>query len=616
MKRVAELNYFAMAAALAMLFSMLSSCTDADVEAKPKFKVSQVDDLLSISGEVCSKPPQDSDFPVKIMFIVDASGSMQQTDEGDYRAQAVRDVVNKFADNPQVYFDIIKFNGKVDVLTEGFEPAGSVANKEAIFGSAGLLQADSQTDYQGALGVAYQELLKDMMNSDRSELTRTKYVIIFFSDGTPDPVCYGCVTEPPDHPRYSPTCNEDLHVTCTLGDRVLTDFQMGNFANMVSQGYFPLLEGGVDYNNDYQIFALVDDIMDLKDAFKVGDLRLHTAFLYCRDKNGNPTSALCAAAEAAYNLDPDRGRALLRQMSRQGNGTFSDFTSGEEINFLRIDYTSIKRNYSAKNLIVSNITAFPYINKFLPDSDSDGIPDKEEEESDPATDPLNPDTDNDGYSDFIETKWKSAGYDPTDPDKPEVPCNDLSDSDGDGLNACEEALYKTDPKLVDTDADGFPDLYEVRFNTNPLEPDGDGDLDADGRRNADELLERSNPSQSDPELWNNKRYWYSMGALEKDNNGRQCYKFTVDEISLVTTQERNNMDGMGYNDILIWFDVAAYDDPWDTGTFKVACVRVQYIAPDYKVPFDGKITIEDDDFKDPAMLDLSFPGGDCVTADR
>lgn len=44
------------------------------------------------------------------------------------------------------------------------------------------------------------------------------------------------------------------------------------------------------------------------------------------------------------------------------------------------------------------------------------------------------------------------------------------DSDNDGLQDWEEALWKTDPKNSDTDNDGAPDGEEVNLNRNPLKP--------------------------------------------------------------------------------------------------------------------------------------------------
>ena len=404
-----------------------AACTKSDVEVKETFQVPQVDDQLIIHGEVCTEKQDNAAFPVKIMFIVDASGSMQQTDEGDNRVEAVRQVVRSYANQPNVFFDIIKYNGRVSDLTEGFTDQ-LTGNEPEVFGTEGLLEADSMTDYQGALAKAYQVLLSDMQataNGDGglAQLARTKYVLIFFSDGTPDPVCYGCVTEPPNHPRWLPACpdrydianppccNDDLHVVCTLMDNIVLDMEAA------PDDMFTALEGGTDYNHNYQIFQIIDDLMELKDAFHVGDLRLHTAFLYCRDQFGNPTSALCEAAELAYNLDPDRGRALLREMANRGNGTFRDFTSGQAINFLNFDYTSIQTSYTAKNLMVTNMNALPGSVEFLPDSDADGIDDDAELRN--GTEPQLADTDGDGYGDFVEEKFRSAGFDPTDASKPE-----------------------------------------------------------------------------------------------------------------------------------------------------------------------------------------------------
>jgi len=605
-------RFLCLLVAVALAGSFACACTQTDVEVKETFEVAQVDDQLMIHGEVCTAPPDDSEFPVKIMFIMDCSGSMQQTDEGDQRVEAVRQVVRRYANNPQIFFDVIKFNGRVADLTGGFRQLSG--DETEVFGPQGILEADSMTDYQGGLGVAYQVLLDDMMSVANGagglpELTRTKYVIIFFSDGTPDPVCYGCVTDPPNHPRYSPECHEDLHVVCTLMDTIVLDMDYRE------PGMFPMLEGGADYNHNYQIFQLVDAIMELKESFHVGEMRFHTAFLYCRDQFGNPTSALCEEAELAYNLDPDRGRALLREMSRRGNGTFRDFTSGQDINFLRIDYTSIKRTYAAKNLMVTNVNAFPGIDHFLADSDGDGLDDDMEMRD--GYDPLKVDTDDDGYQDFIEHQKLSAGFDPLRPDRPDEPCVDSQDSDGDGLRYCEEALYGTNDKLVDSDSDGFPDLYEIRLGTDPLKNDVTADLDSDGQRNADELLFHSHPGRSDVALWENHRYWYELRESEDVNlEDQKCYGFDIRYITLVTTRDRDGPGSRGFNDILIWFDQASYDDPLDPGRFRVACARAQYIEPDYKIPVTGEITLTDEDFVLPGDLDLDFQGGSCVMSDE
>lgn len=50
---------------------------------------------------------------------------------------------------------------------------------------------------------------------------------------------------------------------------------------------------------------------------------------------------------------------------------------------------------------------------------------------------------------------------------------DLSDEDGDGLSLAQEVLYKTDPQNPDSDGDGYSDGDEVNSGHNPL---GEGEL--------------------------------------------------------------------------------------------------------------------------------------------
>ena len=63
------------------------------------------------------------------------------------RAQAVGDVLRRYAGNPSVKFGVIAFDSKIDVLTNGFTNTPDIGKI-----STRLSMADRLTDYQGVLG--------------------------------------------------------------------------------------------------------------------------------------------------------------------------------------------------------------------------------------------------------------------------------------------------------------------------------------------------------------------------------------------------------------------------------------------------------------------------------
>jgi len=116
------------------------------------------------------------------------------------------------------------------------------------------------------------------------------------------------------------------------------------------------------------------------------------------------------------------------------------------------------------------------------DDDHDGLTLKEEYIHN--TDPNNPDTDGDGYSDGREV---ANGYNPAgdgilDENKNGIPdiyekdaagniiADTDEDVDGDGLSAYEEYLFGTDPNNPDTDGDGYSDGREVANGYDPTVP--------------------------------------------------------------------------------------------------------------------------------------------------
>lgn len=98
------------------------------------------------------------------------------------------------------------------------------------------------------------------------------------------------------------------------------------------------------------------------------------------------------------------------------------------------------------------------------DSDNDGVSDYDETRI-YKTDPNNPDTDGDGFDDWIEL---NTGFSPHNPMPIKLEDNDF---DSDGLSDRMELNFHTDLSNPDTDGDGYIDGNEVSFAYDPLNPE-------------------------------------------------------------------------------------------------------------------------------------------------
>lgn len=590
------------------LFGLFGSlgCTNSGLQAIDDVDVNYVDNLLEIRGTVCTDPPEAADFPVKIMFIIDGSGSMQFVDNPTRRALAVEEAILRLRANPQVSFSIIRFNDQDAVLTKpgaevtsgnpfGADLSGAFTRDPAILQSAlqGLRVADSVTDYQGALSTAQQVLLQDMISTAPAQVARTKYVVLFFSDGDPFPDCCSVDSE------RNGLCSRSTNIFfCENPDAI-----------RASPTQLPYLAASEDYNQPYQIFATVRDIMDLADNFGVGELRVHTAFLFDPTLAGQLDANGCYVIGGVNFVCPDEARSLLGGIAEIGQGVFRDFSAAEEIDFLSFDLTTIRRDNGLKNFIVTNTNVQPAPNgRLLVDSDGDGLDDNLEFEA--GLNRLLVDSDGDGFSDTLEWKLRRNGFDPM---QPNAGCSDPADrrdDDADGLLACEEEILRTAADLYDTDADGVPDALEAVTGTDPAKTDALADSDLDGVRNGDEIRVHTSIAFSESSSRPSLAYRYRTDEVEPDEQGGRCYDFRVRNVQLGTPLAQSGRpETFGQNEILLYVAQAPFDDPNDFGSFKVACVHARYVAPDFKDPADGSVVLVPEDFKTPDALDRST---DCV----
>jgi uncharacterized protein YegL len=630
------------------------SCTDANLESVPTPPRPPMDDKMRVEGSFCTEDPESVEFPVKILFIVDTSDSMSQTDppnplDNNYtgRTRAIIDVINALAGLNGVEIGMITFHSSINDLTGGFLPDFTAADVVNLTTLAGQLQSNAaQTNYEGALDAAFQVLVNDMRNADEKKRSRSKYVVIFLSDGMPNPV-----TEDPPA------------------------------------------------NTDERILNLVDDIAALEREQQLRELKFHTVYL-------------AGTTPPQYQLVPV---ALLKNMAETGRGTFRNVGNGEKINFLTIDFTSFRRVFTLKSFYVTNRAARPGggDEPEVVDSDGDGLADAYEALI--GTDPTLRDTDGDGFSDLLEDRLRNAGFDPLDPadaDCAVTPNDDYNrrDDDGDGLLNCEERFIGTSPRLVDTDTDGVPDGVEVLFGTNPVGIDDLADLDHDGSSNGLEVRVHADPNVSD--VGNLSLFGYRYDLTETEirvrtrrlsipgatfiTDGLQagatvilsgdgvvrgpardgtylvdkvrsetdieldtelpsakteeltisydvpdpatggmvtisftataqsvtvsqfCYSFAVDNITLTSTMAPAG-GVAGWNDIYMYIGEVPEDAPADFGEFRVACARARFVRDlDLKTPAAGKLVVPEDAFKqtsnpdDPTDPNVFDADRDCV----
>ncbi len=602
----------AFACVLAAAGAASGACGNTPLERVPPV-VRSVDNELQIQGEVCTSPPADAVFPVKILFLVDVSGSMIVTDPADVRVHAVTDVIQKYQGLPGVEFGVITFSSAIVNLTNGFTNSPDIGSI-----STALAQADNLTDDQGVLGAAYETLTTDMLQSTPAERARSKYIIILFSDGTPDPVCSadttpcGTTTCAP-HSHCDPTTilaansQQQEQYTCNPDYMICTVPKMmwgSAFNPPLDPSLYPQLQAGANYNTTPQILASVDEIMALQNQYHVGSIEIDTNFLF-------PIAALSNPLAVPFALDRPAGDALLSAIAQAGNGTFQEFTADTQINFLNINFAAIQVQNSVVATYASNQSAVETGSALAADTDSDGLTDAEETSLGTcaalsAKCPTPGDSDKDGYSDLIEVLYKTSGFDPLDPTKPATPCAmPGTDSDGDGLMDCEETFLKTDPLNVDTDGDLLSDLVEIRNGMDPLDPtDAHGDINRDGILNLNEIQIGLNPSAQVTYAERQFAFTYNLNPVAAAPGSKEqgCYQFDVAHMRLVTTGN-TAVGAQGIN--RIYYDIfeTAEDSPTNFATVRRACADVLFIDGEFKLPLTGAVNFVDTDFIDIANFD-------------
>ncbi len=622
---------------------MLSGCTDALMQRPPTDDIN-VDNKLGVSGRVCTSEPDLEGFPVKVVMIVDQSGSMCISDppgsQGQMgfcemygtappgvtqpaRVRAINRLLEQFEGQNNVQVALVPF--ETNVRDPWPEVAG--ANSPRFARPDGTLstrvnnlqsQLGKGTDYQGALAYTYALISSDIqqvMVTNPASLPRTRYVVVFVTDGVPYPKC----SANDNLTQYADDLNPDLTWADSLGS--------GDFCNLIDPEDPDAITGyiaGTDRNQNYQLFSYVQQIADLKDQFNIGDIRMHTVLMFNTEAVRN-CGPICQDIYGEYVRWPGRvpvadgptaahdiAAWTLQEIAQRGNGVyqeFNDFAGLGALNLGALDYSSLFSPNVMKSFFVQALSSEPGATGRVVDTDGDGLIDELDNTFTHNTNRYVADSDEDGFDDFFEVKHLSDGFRPAqrdlrgcDPDSPLTPGCTARDTDGDGLSQYAEAYLRTGPSLVDTDGDGIPDGIEAKYGLDPLaRVPGGYDTDGDGLPDPEEIRIGSNPVSRDRAFQEKAGYQYRISAAAVGN--RVCYDFTVSNLQLVTPPNRAGLT-QGYNLFKLWFAEAPESGvATDYGVWRSACTWAQDDPPSVRVPAGPEVDpLDDGDFRPPHEL--------------
>jgi len=589
-----------LAALVATTLALGGACTSSYLFDERVQSILPVDRSVVVDGHFCTYGANDVIEPIKILFVLDASQSMSVTDPDGTRALATVALLNSLPQDPEIYFAVMLFAGSTTAfLTKSglaefeqlitYNTADYTLLLDKILNYTSPDPNRDSTDFVKALAEVYALLSTDISaaavgaaDGGIGGTAPGRYSVIFLSDG---------------HPTFNQTAQ-----LLPPGTAVLSIAQLG---------------------------ILVDSV------------QLNTVHVFDPIQ---PPSSLCdlTGDGGCPLLIVNQDAQLLKQMAAVGNGNFRDFQNHEPVNFLGFDLGAVRQGYVVKDLLVTAVNT-PVGSPLPPadwdggptddaDSDGDGLTDAQEILL--GTDPNNPDTDGDGYSDGVEVYFaaRGASFNPLgfalpdgggqDPGCP--PALRGVDSDCDGLTDCDEQIIGTNSQIADSDGDGVPDGVEWQFHTQPSSSDMDQDPDSDGLVNRQEVHLHMNPLLADSQFVTVSGYRYLIetdGPV--DAQGRQCYHFRVENVSLAPTiayrpdggmnlpdggvafqpdggflfQDGGTGYGPGWNELLVVVSQVPADNPNArtlVTSFRTRTAR--YPVGGIKLPVDGVINVQPTDF--------------------
>jgi hypothetical protein len=512
-----------------------------------------------IQGEFCLADPFQIQSDLKFVFMVDISGSNNSSDPGGARFSAISTFVNDILgdlkigalQDQSIYFTVLPFSSSAPI-SEAIrfssinppekDPFGRLSGLsvyerlDKLRGFLGTLQnkVDSEsTDFEMALRSVADLIQSDLELSRSISLEKKKnenpstYVLFILSDGIPT-----------------------------------REVELGNgFSELRTQPIEPCgspqrpQPEGCVLNGIKALEELVKPVIpnDPRTQF-LDQIVLNSGFYEANRENS-------AEIEQAKKFMSDLVSIAKNRLAggRMGllYGSALDLNDPNNLNarsfdFKRFGFPTRNARFYLKDIFIRNKRLVWYEGRVEYDQDEDGLSDIEESRL--GTSATNWDTNNDGVSDFVAIKrfgcFKQTGGECVALDKTNfetTDCNPFTrdpltgrypDSDGDGLNDCEETIIGSNAYTFHTNGSWIPDGIQYLFGfQNPLISLEKFMVDLTGEGlSLYQRIKRFLPTLTSSNAEKILPLEYQVEVIGQ-KEGRNCYRVSTDRISVWTPDD-------------------------------------------------------------------------------